>query len=108
LIAADASPNKLSKMYDQSLTVSLKARIHTRLLVNVMISEKVDDEEGDEMLEGMFQVLTFLYEDCQQTLPEENVNMNSRPEEVYLVANPETRKWDIFTPKQMSEKYRNT
>jgi hypothetical protein len=108
LIAATASPDKLSKNYDQSLSISLKARVHTRLLINVMISEKVEGEETDEMLEGMFQVLELLYRDCQQQPPEENIDTASRPEEIYLVANPATRQWDILTPKQMSGRYKNT
>ena len=106
LIASASSPDKLSKNYDQSLSISLKARLHTRLLVNVMISEKVENEEISEMLECMFQVLELLYQDCQQQLPEENIDNQSRPNEVYLVADPETRKWDILTAKQMSERYK--
>jgi hypothetical protein len=108
LIAATASSDKLSKNYDQSLSISLKARLHTRLLVNVMISEKVEDGEVDEMLEGMFQVLELLYQDCQQQAPEENIDNESRPNEVYLLANPETGQWDILTLKQMSERYKNS
>ena len=107
LIASAASPEKLSKNYDQSLSISLKARLHTRLLVNVMISEKVENEEAGDMLEGMFRVLELLYQDCQQQVPEKNLNMKSRPEEVYLIANPETRQWDILTAKQMSERYKS-
>jgi hypothetical protein len=108
LIAAAASPDKLSKNYDQSLSISLKARLHTRLLVNVMISERVENKEADEMLEGMFQVLELLYEDCQQQVTEENINYESRPNEVYLIANPESKQWDILTPKQMSDRYKTT
>ncbi|WP_158993976.1 hypothetical protein [Mucilaginibacter sp. L196] len=108
LIAANSSPDKLSKNYDQSLSVSLKARLHTRLLVNVMISEKVHEVEIDQMLEGMFQVLELLYKDLQDQVPEEKIDKESRPEEVYLIANPETRQWDILTAKQMSERYKNS
>jgi len=107
LIASTASPDKLSKNYDQSLSISLKARLHTRLLINVMISEKVEGEETDQMLEGMFQILELLYQNSQQQLPEEKIVDESRPEEVYLVANPETRQWDILNPKQMYERYKN-
>jgi len=106
LIAAAASPDKLSKNYDQSLSISLKARLHTRLLVNVMIVENVQDEEADGMLEGLFQVLELLYQDCQQQMPEENINRENRPDEIYLLANPQTKQWDILTPKQMSDKYK--
>lgn len=108
LIAAATSPNKLSKNYDQSLSISLKARLHTRLLVNVLISEKVKSEEVSEMLEGMFQVLELLYQDSQQQMPEENLNMKIKPKEVYLIANQETRHWDILTSKQIAERYKNS
>lgn len=107
LIASAGSPDKLSKNYDQSLSISLKARLHTRLLVNVLISEKVENDEASEMLEGLFQVLELLYQDCQRQVPEENLNSEIRPEEVYLIANPETHQWDILTPKQMTARYRN-
>lgn len=107
MAAATTSPNKLSKNYDQSLSISLKARVHTRLFVNVMISEKVESGETEEMLDGMFQVLELLYQDCQRQLPEVSINAQYRPEELYLIANPETRQWDILTPKQMSERYSN-
>jgi len=107
LIASSSSPDKLSNNYDQSLSVSLKARLHTRLLVNVMISKKVEADETDQMLEGMFLVLELLYKDFQDQVPEEKINIEKRPEEVYLIANPETRQWDILTPKQMSERYKN-
>lgn len=102
-----SSPDKLSKNYDQSLSISLRARLHTKLLVKVLISEKVEDDEVGEMLQGMFQVLELLYQDFQQQVPEESIDSQSRPTEIYLLANPETRQWDILTEKQMSENYRN-
>lgn len=106
LIAASASPKKLSKNYDQSLSISLKSRLHTNLLVHVLISEKVRNGESDLMLQGMFQVLELLYQGCQQERPEESINNKERPNEIYLVANPETKQWDILTQNQMSEKYK--
>lgn len=107
VIASSGSPNKLTKSYDQSFSISLKARLHTRILVNVMISEKVENEQIPDMLEGMFNVLEILYRDCQQKMHEETIDANVRPEEVYLIANVEKNQWDILTPKQMSEKYKN-
>jgi len=107
MVASSSSLNKLSKTYDQSFSISLKARLHTRILVNVMISEKVENEEMGDMLEGMFNVLELLYKDCQEQMHEETIDTNNRPEEVYLIANIEKRQWDILTPKQMSEKYKS-
>lgn len=108
LVAAPQSSNKLSKKYDQSLSISLKARLHSRLLINVLVSEKIEDKDADDMLEGVFEVLNLLYQQCQQAAPEEKINRSVRPEEMYLVANPETRLWEMLTSKEMLERYKNT
>ncbi|MGY4385157.1 hypothetical protein ACVWYN_002193 [Pedobacter sp. UYP24] len=97
LIAATSSPDKLSKTYDQSLSISLKARLHTKLLVNVLVSEKVKSEEMSDMLESIFHLLEVLYQDCQQDKPEEKIDSTIRPNEIYLIADPETRQLDILT-----------
>jgi len=107
LIAASQSTEKLSKAYDQSLTISLKARLHSRLLVNVMISEKLEKEDSEYMLEGVFEVLNLLYQQCQEAAPEERIRRDVRPEEYYLIANPETKLWEMLSPKEMLERYRN-
>lgn len=107
LVAASESTNKLSKTYDQSLSISMKARLHSQLLVNVMISEKVEGQDAEDMLEGAFEVLNMLYGQCQEAAPEEQINRNIRPEELYLVANPETKLWEILSAKEMTERYRN-
>ncbi|ETZ19143.1 hypothetical protein [Pedobacter sp. V48] len=108
LVAASQSTNKLSKKYDQSLSISLKARLHSRLLINVLVSEKIEDKDADDMLESVFEVLNLLYQQCQQAAPEEKINRSVRPEEMYLVANPETRLWEMLTSKEMLERYKNT
>jgi len=106
LVAANSSPNKLSKNYDQSLTISLKARIDQKLMIIVLFSEHVTNDQAEEMLEGMFQVLMLLYEERQKQ-PAEGTDENYNPKELYLLANPETRQWEILTSQQMSERYRN-
>lgn len=107
LVAASQSTNKLSRTYDQSMSVSMKARLHSRLMVNVMISENVEGQDADDMLEGVFEVLQMLYNQCQEAAPEEQIKKNVRPEEIYLVANAETKLWEILSPKEMTERYRN-
>ncbi|WP_091212117.1 hypothetical protein [Mucilaginibacter gossypiicola] len=107
LLAASSSPKKLSPDYDQSLTITLKARLHSGLLVTVLVSEKVEQADADDMLEGMFHVLQLLYEDCQEKAPEPAPSNNVRPEEIYLLADPENKKWDIYTSKQLLEKYKS-
>lgn len=107
LVAATQSTEKLSKSYDQSLSISLKARLHSQLLINIMVSEKVEDQEADNMLEGLFEVLNQLYKQCQETAPEQRINRNVRPNEMYMIANLETKQWEMLTLKEMSERYRN-
>lgn len=107
LVAAPQSTEKLSKSYDQSLSISLRARLHSQLLINVMVSEKVEGQDADEMLEGLFDVLNLLYQQYLESAPEQEINRNIRPNEMYMIANPETKLWEILTPKEMSERYRN-
>lgn len=107
LVAASQSTQKLSKSYDQSLSISLKVRLHSQLLINVMISEMVEGQDADDMLEGVFEVLNLLYQQCQETAPEQKIDRNVRPNEMYMVANPETKLWEILTSKEMAERYRN-
>lgn len=107
MVAASQSTEKLSKSYDQSLSISLKARLHSQLSVNVMVSERVEGQDADDMLEGVFEVLNQLYQQCQQTAPEEKINRNVRPNEMYLLANPENRSWEILNQQEMLERYRN-
>lgn len=107
LVAASQSANKLSKTYDQSLTISMKARLHSRLVVNVMISEKVEGQDAADMMDGVFEVLNMLYVQCREAAPEEQVDRNIRPEELYLVANPDTKLWEILSSREMSDRYRN-
>jgi len=108
LITSDQSPDKLSKSYDQSMSISLKARLHTGVLVNVLFSNKVKEKDVRAMLEGMSQNLELMYRNCQKQAPEEHINYEKRPHEVYLVVNPETKKWEVLSPKEMSDRYRNT
>ncbi|WP_348047127.1 toll/interleukin-1 receptor domain-containing protein [Mucilaginibacter sp.] len=108
LMAATQSIHKLSKTYDQSLSVSIKARIHERLTVTVLFGENVPDEEGSQMMDGMFQILEMLYEQCQKESPEtEEASKGFSHNNVYLVANNDTKQWEILTNQQMTAKYRN-
>jgi hypothetical protein len=106
LITATASTEKLSKNYDQSLTVSLKAQVHPKMTVTVLISENTPKDEISLMLDGMFQLLQLLYEQCQ-TEELLKIEPGQKHEQVYMVANQESKQWDILTQKQMFEKYRN-
>jgi len=59
------------------------------------------------MLEGVFQVLNLLYQKCQEPAPEDKIDQNIRPEEIYMVANPEIKSWEILKPKEIADRYRN-
>lgn len=103
-VAASSSPNKLSDNYDQSNTISLKVRLHSNLLITVLFNESVPENEIDQMLESLFQLLNYLYEECQKEEIEE-IEGNQRPNEYYLIANNETQKWEMLTIQQMIQKY---
>ncbi|QEK51417.1 hypothetical protein FYC62_06865 [Pedobacter aquae] len=107
LIESSNLTDKLSKKYDQSLSISMKARLHSKLVINIMISEKVKGQDADNMMERVFEVLQMIHDQCQEIASEEYIMRNIHPEEVYLLANPETYFWEILTPKEMFERYRN-
>jgi hypothetical protein len=107
-IAATTSPNKLSQSYDQSLTISLKAQIHDRLTLTVLFNENTPEQENEQLLEGMFQYLDFFYRQArEQGEPSASTHQKLSPNEVYMIANNETKQWEILTGAQMRDKYRN-
>jgi len=106
LIAASQSPDKLSKKYDQSLTISLKAKLNPKLHVTVLINDNMPKLQADAMLEGMFQLLQFMYKEFNKDEYGAE-NPNQRPEWYYLVANMETMQWELLSERQMLTRYRN-
>ncbi|RZM23714.1 MAG: hypothetical protein EOO88_25300 [Pedobacter sp.] len=72
-----------------------------------MISEKIEGQDADDMLVGVFEILNLLYQQCQEADPEKKMNRNIRPNEMYMVANPQSKLWEIITSKEMSERYQN-
>jgi len=104
-IAASQSPDKLSRNYDQSITISLKAKIHEKLKVTVLFSKSIADEEADEMLEAMFEILSLLYVECQKV---DSNDKNQRTKNVYLISNNQSKHWEILNEQQMFERYKNS
>ncbi|MGN6638026.1 MAG: hypothetical protein ACTHJ8_03885 [Mucilaginibacter sp.] len=107
LIAATASTEKLSRHYDQSLTISLAAKFETHLDIIVLFSEKAQTTDVDPMLEGMFQSLMFLYGEFQKQAQKDEAKVLRKRTRLYMIVNLETQKWELLTAQQMSEKYRN-
>lgn len=108
LHSATQSIHKLSKNYDQSLSVSMKARLHEHMTITVLFDENVTEEETLQMMDGMFQSLEMLYEQWQEAYPEsEGSNEGFSRNELYMIVNNATKKWELLTKKQMSTKYRN-
>lgn len=108
LHAATQSIHKLSKNYDQSLSVSVKARVHERLTITVLFDENVAEEEVSQMMDGMFQSLEMLYEQWQKAYPESgDANEGFSRNEIYMIVNNVTKRWELLTKQQMSAKYRN-
>lgn len=108
LMAASQSINKLSKTYDQSLSISVKARIHENLTITALFNEDVSEQEAPQMMEGMFQYLEILYDQCQKEQPEsENASNKFSNNNFYLIANNQTKQWELLTDRQMIDKYRN-
>jgi hypothetical protein len=107
-MAAAEAINKLSKTYDQSLSISIKAQIDPRLTVTVLFNENVPDEEASDMVESMYEILERLYQKCQEESPDKVAsNDHLSKNNVYLIANNESQQWELLTDKQIADKYRN-
>jgi hypothetical protein len=104
LISARQSTEKLSKRYDQSLTVSLKANLHPNLRVTILISENINDKEIDNMLEGMFEVLAYLYAECKK---HDDNSQTRYQNDLFLISNNLIKQWELLDRRQMGERYRN-
>ncbi|WP_417352595.1 hypothetical protein [Flavobacterium alkalisoli] len=103
-ITATKSEKKLSNNYDQSLTVSIEAIVHKNLKIKVLFNESVPESEMDAMLEGMFEVLKYIYLECQKNESDVSLEGNDK-QELFLLANPESKLWEILTKQQMGERY---
>lgn len=108
LIAASQSTNKISKAYNQSATVSIKAMLHSRLMVTVLFDESIPGAEMDDLMEGLFISLNLLYDRCQQEVPESETDFrNSRRHEMFMIADLEQREWKLLSHDQMHEMFGN-
>ncbi|WP_417357433.1 hypothetical protein [Flavobacterium sp.] len=105
-ITATASVEKLSGNYNQSITVSLEAFLHPKVKVKVLFDESVSDDDMDAMLEGMFEVLKYIYSECQKNIPEEVSETDDDKLDLFLLANLDSQTWEILTQKQMVERYK--
>lgn len=104
-ITSDLSPKKLSAKYDQSRSVSVKARVHSQIMVTVLFDENAADDDADAMLDGMFEMLYFLYGKANES--SDTSSPGAKKNEIYLVADHINKKWEILTTQQMAERYRN-
>lgn len=107
-MAASSSPDKLSKNYDQSLAISLKAQVYSGLTVTVLFNDKVPDEETPGMVDSMFHILEALYQKGLETSGgQDKATERLSRNNVYLVLNYEERRWEILNDKELTAKYRN-
>lgn len=107
-IAASQSTNKLSKAYNQSATVSIKAMLHSLLMVTVLFDESIPGGEMDDLMEGLFISLNLLYDRCQQEAAETETDFrSSRRHEMFMIADLEQREWKLLSQEQMHEIFAN-
>lgn len=108
LIAASGSTNKLSKAYSQSSTVSIKAMLHSHLMVTVLFDESIPEGEMDDLMEGLFASLNLLYDRCQKEAPESETNpKSSHAHQIFMIADLELREWKLLSREQMHDMFGN-
>lgn len=99
------SPKKLSEGYDQSNSISVKATLHPNLTITVLFSEVLSEEDFHEAVDNLFDSLVVLYETIDKECGGKEYERISR-DDLFLVANPGTRSWEIVTRSQMFERYK--
>jgi len=65
----------------------------------------VEVRKGPSLILKPVIMLNQLCQQCQQTALEEKIDRNIRPNEMYLLANPENRSWEILNQQEMLERY---
>lgn len=104
-IAADASPKKLSAGYDQSNSISVKATLHPNLTITVLFTELLSEEDFIMAVDNLFDSLVVLYQSTAKEFGGKIYEKISR-DDLFLLANPDTRNWEIVTRSQMFERFK--
>ncbi|TYR31666.1 hypothetical protein FXV77_20705 [Sphingobacterium phlebotomi] len=108
ILYAGKTIDKQSKKYDQSLTISIKAALHSNLTLVVLFNNELVNEDCDLMTDGLLESIENMYKYVQQEFPDKDDNDKLSQNQLYLIANMESGTWDILTQQQMTEKYRNS
>jgi len=103
-ITAKQSTQKLSRNYNQSNTISLKAWVHSGLIINVLFDEQAKEKDLEDMLDGMFDSIHAIYIHCQNQNPEDPPK-KGMAKEVYFLADLERKSWEMLTTKQMIDRF---
>jgi hypothetical protein len=104
LITASDSSDKLSKSYDQSLSISMRVKLHQRIALTVLFPGSMPKEEADTMLDGLFDSLRSMKKDLSA---ENDQNLQGPQIQLFLIADPDKKSWMMLDHKQMMDKYRN-
>lgn len=104
LIVASGSPDKLSGSYDQSLSISMKIKLHQNVILTVLFPDIMPDEEANSRMDNLFDSLKDIK---KELLAKNEQNLRERQIQIYLIANSDTKQWVMLNSKQMMDKYRN-
>jgi len=104
IITSSGSPDKLSKSYDQSLSISMRVKLHQRIALTVLFPDIMPKEEADAMLDGLFDSLKAIKKELSA---ESNQNLQQTQIQLFLIADPNKKSWVMLDSKQMMDKYRN-
>lgn len=83
--------------YNQSVTVSIKAMLHSRLMVTVLFDESIPGKEMDDLTEGLFISLNLLCDLCQKEIFESKTDFrSSHMHEMFMIVDLGQRDWHFF------------
>jgi hypothetical protein len=106
-IASDQSPDKLSKSYTQSLTVSIEFQTLDNRHIKLIFDNNLSIEDWNDGIEKFIQLISENYETYpNDKLSQKIAELNTKAGRIiYVLINSESKELEFFDDRKLIEKY---
>ena len=107
VIASDQSPDKLSKSYTQSLSVSIEFQTINNRHIKLLFDNNLSLEDWNKGIEDFIQLMSENYESYpNDRLTQRIAELNTKENRIiYALINPVTRELEFFDDRKLFELY---
>ena len=107
MIASDQSPDKLSKSYTQSLSVSIEFQTINNRHIKLLFDNNLSLEDWNKGIEDFIQLMSQNYESYpNDRLTQRIAELNTKENRIiYALINPVTRELEFFDDRKLFELY---